>query len=257
VTGVPPIEDRYWFDKIAARLGPMYWAPGTGRVMAFTKGTEQEVGFLVDALRLQPGMRVLDVGCGPGRHSLALARRGFEVVGVDHSAEFVRLARDAATAEGCPATFVEIDVRGLDRPGEFDATICLCQGGFGLLGGHDEADVFGNIAATLRPGGALALSAFSAAFALRHLEAGETYDPATGVLHEVATLSGPDGDEAPFDLWTTCFTARELELLAHGAGLDAIEIHGVTPGAYRRQPPTLDHHELLLLARRTTDFRKS
>ena len=74
------------------------------------------------------------------------------------------------------------------------------------------------------------MSAFSAAFAVRHLEAGEEYDPATGVLHEVATVRGPDGDEAPFDLWTTCFTARELELLARGAGLDAIEVHGVTPG---------------------------
>ena len=244
MTGVPPIEDAYWFDALAEFLGPAYLRN------TFTKGTEQEVNFLVDALALEPGMRVLDVGCGPGRHSLALARRGFELVGVDHSAEFVRLAREAAAADALPATFEALDVRELDRPGEFDAAICLCQGGFGLLGGHDEADVFGRIAATLRPDGGLAVSAFSAAFAVRHLEAGEDYDPATGVLHEVATVRGPDGTEAPFDLWTTCFTARELELLARGAGLDAIEVHGVTPGAYRRQSPTLDHHELLLLAHR-------
>ncbi|HEU5309725.1 MAG TPA: class I SAM-dependent methyltransferase [Acidimicrobiia bacterium] len=249
MAGVPPIEDRFWFDKIAARLGPMYWAPGTSRVMAFTKGTEQEVDFLVEALALSPRMRVLDVGCGPGRHALALARRGYDVVGVDHSAEFVRLARDAAAADGLTVAFEQLDVRDLDRPGEFDATICLCQGGFGLLGGRDEAAVFGRIAATLRPGGAIAVSAFSAAFAVRHLEAGEEYDPATGVLHEVASVRGADGTEAPFDLWTTCFTARELELLARGAGLDAIEVHGVSPGAYARRAPTLDHHELLLLAR--------
>jgi SAM-dependent methyltransferase len=229
---------------VADFLGPAYLRN------AFTMGTEQEVDFLVDALALEPGMRVLDVGCGPGRHSLSLARRGLEVVGVDHSAEFVRLARDAAAADGLTATFEELDVRELDRPGEFDATICLCQGGFGLLGGRDETDVFGRIAATLRPGGALAVSAFSAAFAVRHLESGEQYDPATGVLHEVATVRGPDGREAPFDLWTTCFTARELELLARGAGLEQVEVHGVTPGAYRRQPPTLDHHELLIVGRR-------
>jgi SAM-dependent methyltransferase len=224
VTGAPPPNRDHWFDDIADFLGPAYLRN------AFTKGTEQEVDFLVDALGLEPGMRVLDVGCGPGRHSLALACRGFEVVGVDHSAEFVRLARDAAVADGLSAIFEELDVRELDRPGEFDATLCLCQGGFGLLGGRDEADVFGRIAATLRPGGALAVSAFSAAFAVRHLEAGEEFDPATGVL-------------------PTCFTARELELLARAAGLAAIEVHGVTPGDYRRQPPTLDHHELLLLAR--------
>lgn len=240
------MNDRYWFDRIADFLGPAYLRN------AFTKGTDQEVDFLVGELRLEPGMRVLDVGCGPGRHALALARRGFEVVGVDHSAEFVRLAREAAATAGLATTFVELDVRDLDRPGEFDAAVCLCQGGFGLLGGRDETAVFGRIVATLRPGGALAVSAFSTAFAVRHLEAGEEFDPATGVLHEVVTVRGPDGVEAPFDLWTTCFTARELELLAAGAGLVDVDVHGVTPGAYGAQPPTLDHHELLLVGRRST-----
>jgi SAM-dependent methyltransferase len=244
------VSDRYWFDAVADFLGPAYLRN------AFTMGTEQEVDFLVDALALEPGMRLLDVGCGPGRHSLALAQRGFDVVGVVHSSEFVRLARDAAAAAGLTAPFEELDVRVLDRPGEFDATICLCQGGFGLLGGRDETGVFGRIAATVRRGGAIAVSAFSAAFALRHLEPGEDFDPATGVLHEVATVRGPDGNEAPFDLWTTCFTARELELLARGAGLDHVEVHGVTPGAYARQRPRLDHHELLLLAR-SGQFRQT
>jgi SAM-dependent methyltransferase len=217
---------------------------------AFTMGTEQEIDFLVGALALEPGMRVLDVGCGPGRHSLALASRGFDVVGVDRSPEFIALAREAAAADGLAVEFEEIDVRDLEHVGEFDATICLCQGGFGLLGGRDDAAVFGRIARTLRPGGWLAVSAFSAAFALRHLEAGEEYDPATGVLHERATVRDPDGVEAEFDLWTTCFTGRELELLAATAGLDVDAVHGVSPGTYRAQAPTLDHHELLLLAYR-------
>lgn len=240
----PPTPERHWFDGVAEFLDTAYLRN------AFTKGTEQEIDFLVDALSLEVGMRVLDVGCGPGRHSLALARRGFEVVGVDHSAEFIRLARDAASAAGLAVEFEELDVRALDHVGEFDATICLCQGGFGLLGGRDEVAVFQRIAGTLRHGGRLAVSAFSAAFALRHLEAGEEYDPATGVLHERATVRDPAGVEAEFDLWTTCFTGRELELLAAGAGLIVDAVHGVTPGAYRAQAPTLDHHELLLLAHR-------
>jgi SAM-dependent methyltransferase len=237
------MDDR-WFDEVARFLGPAYLRN------AFTMGTEQEIDFLVDALGLEPGVRVLDVGCGPGRHSLALARRGLDVIGVDRSPEFVALARRAAAEEGLAVEFEELDVRDLEHAGEFDATICLCQGGFGLLGGRDEAAVFGRIARTLRPGGRLAVSAFSAAFALRHLEAGEEYDPATGVLHERATVRDPNGVEAEFDLWTTCFTGRELELLAATAGLVVAAVHGVSPGAYGARPPTLDHHELLLLARR-------
>ena len=50
--------------------------------------------------RAEPGMRVLDVGCGPGRHSLALARRGIDVVGVDHSPDFVAARADAADGRG-------------------------------------------------------------------------------------------------------------------------------------------------------------
>ena len=178
------------------------------------------------------------------------ASRGFHVVGVDHSAEFVRLAREAAAAEeagrdGSRSSTCATSI----APGSSTRRICLCQGGFGLLGGRDEVAVFNRIAGTLRPGGRLAVSAFSAAFAVRHLEAGEEYDPATGVLHERATVRDPDGTEEEFDLWTTCFTARELELLAQSAGLTDIEVHGVTRSAYRRQPPTLDHHELLLLPR--------
>jgi len=245
--------DGPWFNEIADCLGPRYWAPNTGRIMAFTKGTEQEVACAVEALGLEPGMRVLDIGCGPGRHALALARRGIAVHGVDLSDTFVGLARQAAEAEGLPATFQVLDVRDLAFAGEYDAAICLCQGGFGLLGGADDAEVVSRITAAVRPGGGVLLSAFSSYFALRHLEAGEEFDPETGVLHEVATLRDAEGTERPFDLWTTCFTRRELGLLAVGAGLEVLAIHGVTPGRYGPGPVTLADPELLLVARRGPD----
>jgi cyclopropane fatty-acyl-phospholipid synthase-like methyltransferase len=243
-------EEPGWFNKIAAHLGRAYWAPGTGRVQAFTKGTEQEAGFLVEALGLAVGERVLDVGCGPGRHALALGRRGLDVVGVDLSEVFIALARDAAAAEGLTIDFELLDVRDLTYDGEFDAVVCLCQGGFGLLGGRDEPAVFGRIAAALRPGGRLALTAFSAAFAARFLDEGESFDPVTGVLHERSVVRNEAGVERVFDAWTTCFTVRELELLAERAGLDVVGVHGVAPGRYRTAPPTIEDPELLLLARR-------
>jgi len=241
-----PVPSGPWFNEVARFLGPAYLRN------AFTKGTEQEVGFLVDAFELAPGRRVLDVGCGPGRHALALARRGIEVVGVDLSEDFVALARDAAAAEGLRARFEVGDVRELAAGTGYDAVLCLCQGGFGLLGGRDEARAFERIAAAVGPGGRLALTAFSAAFAVRFLEDGETFDPATGVLHERSTVRDENGVEKVFDLWTTCFTARELGLMAERTGLDVVGVHGVAPGRYRAAPPTLDDPEVLLLARRPT-----
>jgi SAM-dependent methyltransferase len=247
VSETPRAPSGSWFNEIAAFLGPAYLRN------AFTRGTEQEVAFLVDALGLAPGMRVLDVGCGPGRHALALARRGIAVTGVDLSGDFVELARAAAAAEKLGpevATFAVGDVRDLAFDTEFDAAICLCQGGFGLLGGRDEPAVFARIVASVRPGGRIALSAFSAYFALRFLEDGETFDPTTGVVHEISTVRNDAGEEHGFDLWTTCFTARELELLASGAGLDVDGVYGVTPGKYEAARPDLERPELLLVGRR-------
>ena len=247
---MPPVPSGPWFNPIAAHLGKAYWAPDTGRVMAFTKGTDQEVGFVAAALGLEPGQRVLDVGCGPGRHALALARRGIVVDGVDLSPDFIALATAAADAEGLPARFAVLDVRDLAVDGTFDAAVCLCQGGFGLLGGRDEVEVFGRIVRAVRPGGGIAVSAFHAPFAIRHLEPGETFDPAIGVLHETATVRNEAGEERQFDLWTTCFTARELTLLAAVNGVVVTGVHGVTPGAYGESVPTLDDPELLLVGRR-------
>ena len=151
VSDMPPQPSGHWFNPVAAFVGPAYLRN------AFTKGTVQEVDFLVDALDLTPGKRVLDAGCGPGRHSLELGRRGISVVGVDASPEFVALAR--AEAGDLPVAFVEADVGDLSFRDEFDAVICLCQGGFGLLGGDDrELDVVSRFAAALRPGGKLALA---------------------------------------------------------------------------------------------------
>jgi SAM-dependent methyltransferase len=208
---------------------------------SFTLGTDQEVAFLTDELALQPGMRVLDVGCGPGRHAHALARRGLEVVGIDIAVAFL-----AAAGSG---TWVRSDARQLPFfPGSFDAAISLCQGGFGLLGGYDDQLVLNEMAQVVKEGGRVAVSAFSAYFAVRHLEPGETFDAGSGVNHERAEVRDPGGRVETFDLWTTCFTPRELRLMAEAAGLEVTGLWSVRPGEYERRPPNLDYQEFLLSA---------
>ena len=245
---MPAAPKGPWFNEIARFLGESYWAPGSTRVQAFTTGTAQEVEFLVDCLELQPRMRVLDAGCGPGRHSLALAQRGIDVLGIDLSPEFIALAR-AATGE-LPVEFRVGDVRDIAAEADFDAVICLCQGGFGLLGGgDDEAAVIGRFARAIRPGGRLAVSAFSAYFAVRHLEAGDTFDADRGVNHEIADITSAAG-RRKFDLWTTCYTPRELRLLATAAGLTVDAVFAAAPGRYTRAEPSIDSPEHLLVATR-------
>jgi SAM-dependent methyltransferase len=242
----------HWFEDLADHLGSAYLR------YSFTKGTAQEVRFLVDALGLAPGMRVLDVGCGPGRHANALGALGIEVVGVDISARFVEIAR-AAAPEG--VTFERLDARSLPFDAEFDAAISLCQGAFGLADGGGATDtpidpdgaVLDGIARAVRPGGAVGLSAFSAYFQVRWLDPERgSFDAERGVNHERTEIRDESGRPTEVDLWTTCFTPRELRLLAARAGLAVEHLWSVRPGEYGPNPPDVDHEELLLVARRPT-----
>ncbi len=230
-----------WFEALAEHAGSAYLR------YSFTKGTEQEVAFLADVLALGAGQTVLDVGCGPGRHAHALSGRGVRAVGVDISERFLRIG----AAGGSGARFVRGDARTLPFPNaSFDAAISLCQGGFGLVGA-DDGVVLAEIARCVRPGGVIAVSAFSSYFAVRHLEPGETFDADAGVNHEWTTVRSESGEEAPFELWTSCFTPRELRLLAGSCGLSVRGLWSVSPGEYARRPPDLDHPEWLLVADRT------
>jgi SAM-dependent methyltransferase len=240
------MSERHWFENVADHLGEAYLR------YSFTKGTDQEVGFLIEELGLAPGLRLLDVGCGPGRHAHALARAGIEVVGIDISERFIDLARQEAPPG---ATFVRGDARALAYDGEFDAVISLCQGAFGLSDGpgtpvDPDADVLAGMARALRPGGRLALSAFSAYFAVRHLEGTNTFDAGRGVHHELFEVRDEEGRTAEHPAWTTCFTPRELRLMTAAAGLELSALWSVEPGDYARRPPDLDHPEFLVIAHR-------
>jgi SAM-dependent methyltransferase len=230
-----------YFGPIGDRLGRAYLR------YSFTKGTAQEVRFLLEVMSLPPGARVLDVGCGPGRHVVPFAEAGLSVTGVDVSRRFLDLAAERATAAGVRAALFEVDARQMPFDGEFDAVVSLCQGGFGLMAGDDSL-ILRRMAEAARPGGVVVVDAFSALFEASHPRPEASFDAGAGIVHEVASVTGEDGSTSDVDLWTSVYTPRELTLLSIGVGLVPSAIWSVEPGDYARRPPTLDHPELLLVS---------
>lgn len=229
----------HWFEQMAKHMGSAYLR------YSFTKGTSQEVAFIINRLGLTPGMRILDVGCGPGRHAYELARLGFSVHGIDISEAFIDIANKDAPLG---ATFERMDARELSFSSEFDAVICLCQGAFGLMtASGEDSEVLRGIRNALRPDGKLALSAFNAYFSVKYHEDAD-FDADTGVSHEKTEVRNTAGEPLAVDLWTGCYTPRELRLMMEKAGLEVESILSVDPGNYQDAVPSLESSEFLVIA---------
>jgi len=137
----------------------------------------EEASRLIDRLierdLLVPGSTVLDLGCGTGRHSRHLAGRGFDVTGIDLSAESLRIARGS---EGSNLRFLRQDMRLPFRAGRFDHILNLFTS-FGYFDDpSDHMSVVHNIASALRPGGTLVLDYLNVRYAEAHLVAAEVIE---------------------------------------------------------------------------------
>lgn len=123
--------------------------------------TETQVEAIEKVLHLRKGGRILDVGCGAGRHTIGLAKRGYRVTGLDLSKALLAEARKAARAAGVRPTFVQGDMRHMQYANAFEAAISM----FTSFGYFDEPSedrqVLRRIARALRPRGKFLMELFN------------------------------------------------------------------------------------------------
>ena len=243
------MSDRdHWFEDLASHMKDAYLR------YSFTKGTSQEVDFILATTGAEDGSSFIDVGCGPGRHSLELARRGMRVTGIDVSQDFIEIAQRNSAAESLvSAEFLRLDARDLINHAplhaKFDFAICLCQGAFGLMiDDQHDVEILAGIRRSLKVNGVLVLSAFNAYFSVKH-HADAEFDALRGVSHETTDIRNEIGEVKIVDLWTGCYTPRELRLVFNLAGFDILIISSVEPGQYSNAECSTELPEFLVVAK--------
>jgi SAM-dependent methyltransferase len=226
--------------------------------------TGAEVDRALAMLGAQGGERVLDMACGTGRHSHELARRGFEVVGVDISPDLLAIAEADAEAESLVASFLAADLRELEFDQEFDLVLNLNDGAIGYFETEEENHrTFEVIAAALRPGGGNLLQLPNVLYAEAHLPqktwiAGEgmvelidhRWDARTRYL-EGATMPILVGETfegvAPIPFRQRLYSVEELTEIYASVGM---EFAGAFRGTGKPRPPKDSQFEVFFAGRK-------
>lgn len=209
-----------FFDGEWATIQPEVWT---------AEQTSQAVDTIERILKLGDPSTVLDVPCGEGRISIELARRGYEVVGVDLSAKMLELAIESSSANDLRVEWHERDMRDLPWDQRFDAAVCW-WGSFGYFDDEGNGAFLESVAAALRPGGALLIDSPGLETLLPHwrprywsragdsifLEESE-YDARTGRVEGTWTIIR-GGRESVMRSSVRLYTLRELDALCRRAG---------------------------------------
>ncbi|MGD9015627.1 MAG: methyltransferase domain-containing protein, partial [Candidatus Omnitrophota bacterium] len=99
----------------------------------FVQGTLGECDFIEQEINSDKSLKIIDIGCGTGRHAIELTKRGYNVTGIDLSESQLKRAREKAKEQGVELNFQKHDARNLPFEGEFDLAIMLCEGAFPLM----------------------------------------------------------------------------------------------------------------------------
>jgi SAM-dependent methyltransferase len=218
--------------------------------------TEHEVDALTQLLPPSPA-RVLDLACGQGRHAVRLARRGYEVVGLDSSSSFLHAARLAARELGAAVEFVQGDMRNLTFDSEFDAVLSLCTA-WGYFDDEQNQHILDGVAGALRPGGRLIIDLAQRDWLVsvfqprdwvelhdgRFAVIDRHFDPIEGVNVVTHRWHTREGELHTRQHRLRLYTATELDHMLRRAGLVPTGWYG----GFSLEPFTFRSHRMLAVA---------
>lgn len=250
---------KQWYEALFENYAKKY------EQECFTQGTPGECDFIEQELGHDKSLKIIDIGCGTGRHTLELTRRGYRVTGIDLSESMLAHAKTKAERLQLKVDFQKQDARQLPFAGEFDAAVMLCEGSFPLMETDEmNFEILKNATKALKPGGKFIFTTLNGLFPLYHsvekfcaAAAGEghaayrssTFDLMTFRDHNITKVEDDLGNTKELECNERYYVPSEITWLLKTLGYKKIGIFGAKLGALSRNDKlTTEDFEMLVVA---------
>ncbi|MHA2061304.1 MAG: class I SAM-dependent methyltransferase [Candidatus Sifarchaeia archaeon] len=251
---------KQWYEELFENYGRKYDKE------KYTRGTIGECDFIEKEINFVKTTRILDIGCGSGRHSIELAQRGYSVTGIDLSKSLLKRAMQKASKLNIKVDFQNQDARNLIFEDEFDLVILLCEGAFPLME-TDEMNyqILSNVAKALKEKGKLIFTTLNGLFPLFHSvkeiintgsSEGEssknTFDLLTFREYSIYETEDDDGNKLKLHCNERYYVPSEITWLLKTLNFKTIDIFGAKLGAFSRDDKfSTEDFEMLVIAEMT------
>jgi 2-polyprenyl-3-methyl-5-hydroxy-6-metoxy-1,4-benzoquinol methylase len=250
---------KQWYEELFENYGMKYDQEN------FAQGTIGECDFLEKEIEYNKGTKILDIGCGTGRHSIELSKRGYEIVGIDLSESLLKRAKEKATEQNLQIVFQRHDARNLPFWHQFDLVIMLCEGAFSLME-TDEMNfqILQNAANALKPKGKLIFTTLNGLFPLFHsvekflksetkegnaIYGNNSFDLMTFRDHNTTSVEDDLGNKKELQCNERYYVPSEITWLLKTLNFKTIEIFGAKLGAFSRNDKlSTEDYEMLVIA---------
>ena len=250
---------KQWYESLFENYATQY------EKEVFTAGTIGECDFIEKEIKHDKQRRILDIGCGTGRHSVELAKRGYRITGIDLSEGQLAKAREKAKKENLTIDFRSGDARNLPFVNEFDVAIMICEGAFPLME-TDEMNfrILKGATDALKENGKLIFTTLNGLFPLFHsvkdfiavntkkggaISTDNSFDLMTFRDHNITTFTDDDGKEMNLECNERYYVPSEITWMLKSLGYRSIDIFGARLGAFSRDDKlTTEDFEMLVVA---------
>jgi 2-polyprenyl-3-methyl-5-hydroxy-6-metoxy-1,4-benzoquinol methylase len=250
---------KQWYEKLFENYALKYDEE------VFTTGTLGECDFIEKEIDFNKQTRILDIGCGSGRHSIELTKRGYNVTGIDLSESLLKRANEKALKENLNIDFQKQDARHLTFNNEFDLVIMICEGAFPLME-TDEMNfqILQNASKALKEKGKLIFTTLNGLFPLFHsvrdfianstkegnaISDNHSFDLLTFRDFNTTYIIDDNGNNIELKCNERYYVPSEITWLLKSLNFEKIDIYGAKLGAFSRNDKlTTEDFEMLVIA---------